>query len=199
MLQKTDSRYPRYARDLDFALAQQALSGDVSAWNELYIVAHPLVLKSVQSADYHNLLTHDERIDITDEAFKRCYEQLNRYQGLSRFHRWVTGYAKKLLQNLYSRKATVRRNQYLLKCITESQARNQNPLLILIQLERNQFLWEAFYQLTDTEQNIVYCILFLRFSPRKISKMVQLTRKQVLQAYNDALFKIRWQFLRLYR
>ena len=187
------------ARDHDFALAKAVLQGDADAWDTLYEDSWQFVLQTARQADQFHLLSLDDYEDVTAEAFTKCYEQLERYQGLSKFCRWVAGYAKNLILNRCTRKQTAHRNQYLLESIIRSQLSQLDPLLILIRLERDQLLWEAFFQLPKMEQHIVVSILFRRLPPRQIAKNLQLTRKQVLQYYHGALFKIRWHFIHLYR
>lgn len=187
------------ARDYDYALAKAALQGDADAWETLYDNSWQFVLQTARQSDQLHLLAPDDYEDVTEEAFEKCYEHLERYQGLSRFRRWVAGYVKNLIRNRCARKQTVRRNQYLLENIVRSRLSQQDPLFILIRLERDQNLWEAFFLLPRIEQRIVVSILFHRIPPRQIAKNLQLTRKQVLQYYDGALFKIRWHFIRLYR
>lgn len=187
------------ARDYDYALAKAALQGDDNAWDTLYEDSWQFVLRAARQADQCHLLASDDYKDVTEEAFEKCYEHLERYQGRSRFYRWVAGYVKNLIRGRYARKQTVRRNQYLLENIVRSRLSQQDPLFILIRLERNQILWEAFSQIPKIEQHIVDSILFHRVPPRQIARKLQLHRKQVLQYYDDALIKIRWHFIRLYR
>lgn len=156
-------------------------------------------MQAARQADRLRLLTPDDYEDVTEEAFEKCYEQLDRYRGLSRFCRWVAGYVKNLIRNRYARKQTARRNRYLLEDIVRSQLGQLDPLFILVRLERDRILWEAFFQLPRMERHIVVSILFRQVSPRQIARNLQLTRKQVLQHYDGALFKIRWHYTRLYR
>lgn len=188
-----------HARDQDLILAKAVLQGDMDAWDTLYENSWKFVLQTAREADYRRLLTPDDYDDVTDEAFTKCYEHLERYQGLSRFCRWVAGYVKNLIRSRCSRKQTASRNQYLLEDIIRSQFNRQDPLLILIRSERDQILWEVFYQLPKMEQDIVLSILFYQCPPRQIAKSFQITKKQGLQYYKSALFKIRWHFTRRYR
>ena len=137
--------------------------------------------------------------DIADEAFAKCYEQLERYQGLSRFWRWVSGYARNIIRNRKRAQLTVWRNQRLMEDITRAKFRNVDPLHLLIQLERNRFLWEAFFQLDLPERTILYRRVFFCTPFRELANMFQLTQKQARQLYQDAVVKTRWNYLRQYR
>lgn len=201
MQKKSDPYKPPFSsgRERDYRLAQDALYGNEDAWDTLYQDSHGYVINAAKNFDCQRLFCACDYEDIADEAFAKCHEQLERYQGLSRFRNWVAGYAKNIMRNRRRRQLTARRNRYLLENIAESQFRRLDPLLVLIRLERDQFLWEAFYQLTASEQTILYERIFFNTPPRALAKDLNLTKRQVLEHYETARFKVRWQFLRLYR
>lgn len=186
-------------RERDYQLAYFALHGDEDAWDTLYQDSYTLVVNAVKKFDYQCFFSLDDYYDITDEAFDRCCEQLDRYQGLSRFHRWVLGYAKNIMRNRRRSQRTALRNQYLLECAAESQFRGSDPLYILVHLERARYLWAAFFDLDEAEQYVIFQTVFFNTPPRTLAKKLFLTRNQVLQVYSDACFKLRWNFLRQYR
>lgn len=187
------------ARENDYRLAFEALHGAAGAWDALYEEAYPFVLREVKRFDDRHFFADGDHEEITDEAFERCYEQLERYQGLSRFQRWVLGYAKNIMRNRRRRQLTARRNQYLMWTMEASRKGSLDPLYILIRLERDQCLWSAFYQLPDPDQTILFQRLFLNVPPKRIAKELQLTRKQIAQRYEEALVVVRWRFIRSYR
>jgi len=187
------------AREQDYQLAYESLHGDSSAWETLYQNAFSFVLHEVKRFDDQNVFSPGDHYDNTDEPFARCYEQLDRYQGLSRFQRWVLGYAKNIMRSRRSKCFTAQRNQYLLQRMEQSRAIYLDPLTFLLRLERDQFLWMAFYQLSSTDQIILRRRVFCNTPPRQLAKELQLTRKQVLQRYEDALLAVQHHFLRLYR
>lgn len=99
------SRFPIVqARDYDYALAKAALQGDTDAWDALYEDSWQFVLQTARQSDQLRLLAPDDYEDVTEEAFEKCYEHLERYQGLSRFCRWVAGYVKNLIRSRCARK-----------------------------------------------------------------------------------------------
>lgn len=182
----------------DYQLARQALSGDTDAWDTLHLEAFDFVVNAARKCGDSRFFGDSEYSDIASEAFAKCYEQLERYRGLGRFRSWVLGYAKNIMRNRKHRQCTVWRNQYLLEYMVQTRSRNLDPLHLLLQLERDQFLWEAFYLLSPQEQIVLYQRVLFQTSMKKLAKALQLTRKQVKQAYEDALLKTRWHYLRLY-
>lgn len=186
-------------REWDYHLAYLALCGDEDAWNTLYEDSFTSVVRAVKSFDDKRSFSHDDYYEIVDEAFARCYEQLNRYQGLSRFHRWVFDYAKNIMRGRLRAQSTAQRNQYLLACAAQSQFSGSDPLQILLYLERAQYLWNAFFDLDQTEQYVVFQTVFFNTPPRTLARELLLTRRQVLQSYSDACLKLRWNYLRQYR
>lgn len=185
-------------RELDYQL-DNVLHGDLGAWDRLYLAAYTPVMREIKKFDNQRFFSNYDYHDIADEAFTKCYEQLERYQGLSQFWRWVSGYAKNIMRNRKRVQLTVWRNQRLMEDIISIQLRNTDPLYLLIRLERNQFLWNAFFQLTLSEQTVLYQRIFFYTSFRKLAKTLQLTQKQVRQLYEDAIIKTRWNYLRQYR
>lgn len=71
------------ARERDYQLAQLALGGNAEAWDSLYEKALRLVPGAVRRADFQHCFSDWDYRDITDEALARCYDQLERYRGLS--------------------------------------------------------------------------------------------------------------------
>ncbi len=70
--------------------------------------------------------------------------------------------------------------------------------MLLIELERDQCLWTAFYQLNEKDQEIIYRRVFFNTPLREIAGKLQLNRKKVLQRYENGLLILRWNFHRLY-
>ena len=131
-------------READYRLAQDTLRGDAGAWEQLYTAAYPAVLRTIERYDDRHLLSADTRRDIADESFARCYNHLERYQGRSRFRHWVSGYAKNIIRNQKRKHATMFRHQWLLLDRACSDKSHLDPLLLLIRLERDRCLWDAF-------------------------------------------------------
>lgn len=69
-------------------------SGDQALWKALYEDAYETVRQCAAYTDFGHLLDPEEYREIADEAFARCYEQLERYQGRSRFSGWVADTAR---------------------------------------------------------------------------------------------------------
>ena len=182
-------------RERDERLVHLVLCGNENAWNTLYQEAVPWVTCAVKGFDHQNFFPDDEHKDIVDEAFTRCYGQLERYQGRSRFRRWVFGYAKNIMYQRRSAQLTAYRNQYLLECAAESQYRGSDPLYILIHLEQARHLWNAFYMLDKIERRIIFQRVFFQKAPRTLAQELCRTRQQVLDLYEGACVKLKWNFL----
>lgn len=186
------------AQETDCQLVYEALHGAHDPWNALYQEALPLVIDGLRKYDRCHIFNADVYLDAADEAFARCYEQLDRYQGRGRFWRWVLGYGKNILHELGRKQATARRNQYLLEARARSRIYSQDPLQILLRIERDCCLWEVFDGLSLPEKTLLWQQVFFNIPPRRLAKKLQLTRKQAQQCYEDALFKMHWHFCRLY-
>ena len=184
---------------MNLELLEAARMGDQEACDTLYRHALEWVPGQVRRADLQHVFGPWDYQDITDEALSRCHAQLERYQGLSQFHWLVLGYAKNILRNRIERQHTHRRNQYLLNRAADERSLCQDPLWLLLRLERDQYLWQAFFQLETVDQTIVYHRVFFQTTYQALAHQSQLTRNQVRRHYEDALNAIRWNFLRRYR
>lgn len=186
-------------QEQDYLLATEALRGDSHAGDTLYLGSVSFVVNAARKYDVQKWFSPSDYLDIADEAFAKCYEHLERYQGLGRFRNWVLGYAKNIMRNRWRKQCTARRNQSLLERLATSQLRHLDPLILLVRLERNRYLWDTFYRLTALEQRIIYQCVFCGTPPRTPARAFQLTRKYVLQHYEDTRVTLRWNYLRLYR
>ena len=165
------------ARERDYLLAGDVLNGDEDAWDLLCQDVFPWVVRGVRQADWAQAFTAWDYQDITGEALARCYEQLERYQGRSRFRRWVLGYAKNILLCRRQRLLTQQRNRYLLERMAAERARCRDPLQLLLCLERDQCLWEAFSRLDATDRTIVYHRVFFQTAFKTLAERCQLTQR----------------------
>ncbi|MFR3923230.1 MAG: RNA polymerase sigma factor [Dysosmobacter welbionis] len=89
--------YRTSRREQDYQQVQEFLkSGDPELWKALYESAYEIVYQCAYGMDFCRVLGPDDYCEIADEAFALCYEQLDRYQGLSQFSGWVGGYSKNI-------------------------------------------------------------------------------------------------------
>ena len=86
--------------------------------------------------DFCRVLGPDDYCEIADEAFALCYEQLDRYQGLSQFSGWVGGYSKNITRTRCRQVLTGLRYRRQLYEVSTGRMRDWDPLWILIRLER---------------------------------------------------------------
>lgn len=187
------------ARERDYDLAYRAARGDEAAWDTLYQEAVGRVTVAVRRAGTRHILPDSDCPDIVDEAFARCYEQLHRYQGLSRFYYWVFGYARNIMGNRLRAQRTRQRNQYLLACAAAENSYYTDPLRVLLRLERDQCLWKAVSLLQRADRNILLRRVLFRTAFRTLARETSLTQRQVRQHYQNALDAVRWNFRRFYR
>lgn len=185
-------------REYDFQQVQKILGGAQELWDPLYQAVYQIVVRCAAKADHNRLLKSDDYRDITDEAFTTCYTQLERYKGWSRFSYWVGGYAKNITRNRCARELTKIRNKKLLENAASCQMAYCDPLLTLIRLERDQFLWKAFFDLPIIDQKIVAARIFKNIAPRTLAHDLQLSRKEVLTRYDLAIIILRLHYRRYY-
>ena len=182
----------------DYEQVQRILHGEEGCWEQLYQNAYPIVRSFARQNDWKCLLLSQDYDDITDEAFARCYGNLERYRGESRFSTWVCGYAKNITRNRCSRQHTRLRNKGHLEDLARNQMATCDPYLVLLRCERDNCLWRAFYDLDEMEQEIVIRRVFKDDAPRLIAKDLNLTRKEVLHRFEHAKVTMRQLYLYYY-
>ena len=145
-----------------------------------------------------NLLLPQDYDDITNEAFARCYEHLNRYRGESRFSTWVGGYAKNIARNRCSRRQTLLRNKGHIEDLARNQMTACDPYFVLLRCERDNCVWRAFFELGEADQEIVRRMVFENDAPKLIARDLHMTRKEALNRFTHAKVTMRRLFLYYY-
>ena len=164
----------------DYEQVQDILHGAEEIWGQLYKNAYKKVRSCVRRSDWRCLLLSQDYDDITDEAFTRCYEHLERYRGESCFSTWVCGYAKNITRDRCSRQLTRLKNRGHLEDLAKNQIVARDPYFVLLRYERDACLWRAFFSLNGKDQEIVRRRVLEDDALRFIAKDLNLTRKEVL-------------------
>ena len=186
-------------RQEDYEQVQALLQGAEELWEQLYKNAYRSVHRCARQSDWLSLFCAQDYDDITDEAFARCYEHLDRYRGESRFSTWVGGYAKNIARNRYSRQQTQLRNKGHLEDLARNQMATCDPYFVLLRCERDKCLWRAFFDLDGVDQEIIIRRrVFEDDAPRLIAKDLHMTRKEVLNRFEHAKVTMRQLFLYYY-
>ena len=142
------------------------------------------------------MLGPDDYCEIADEAFALCYEQLDRYQGLSQFSGWVGGYSKNITRTRCRQVLTGLRYRRQLYEVSTGRMRDWDPLWILIRLERYYCLWKAISDISETSQRILEARILEKLSLRAIAQELNLTQREVKTRYEATCNVVRTRFLR---
>lgn len=185
-------------REQDFQQVQSILLGNTEHWDTLYEGAYRTVVRCAANADQFHLLSHSDYLDAADSAFSLCFEQLDRYRGLSRFSYWVGGYARNIVRSRCTKELTRIRKRDLIYHKTEAKMSCCDPQLIIIRLERDACLWRAFFDLSVLDQWIIRTLLFEEITPRMLARRTMLTRKEILCRYEAALIFLKMKFIHYY-
>lgn len=188
----------KFSGQEDYEQVQEILQGDEDLWEQLYKNAYPIVHSCARQSDWKRLLLPQDYDDIVDEAFARCYEQLDRYRGESRFSTWVGGYAKNITRNRCARQQTYLRSKGHLEDLARNQMTACDPYFVLLRYERDSCLWQAFFDLDEMDQEILRRRVFEDDAPRLIAKDLHITRKEVLYRFEHAKVTTRRLFLYYY-
>ena len=166
--------YRTSRREQDYQQVQEFLkSGDPELWKALYESAYEIVYQCAYGMDFCRVLGPDDYCEIADEAFALCYEQLDRYQGLSQFSGWVGGYSKNITRTRCRQVLTGLRYRRQLYEVSTGRMRDWDPLWILIRLERYYCLWKAISDISETSQRILEARILEKLSLRAIAQAVQ--------------------------
>ena len=74
-------------RNADYETARRILAGEAELWGDLSAGAETAARSAAMAADPQRLLSPGDYQEIAAEAMARCYAQLERYEGRSRFRR----------------------------------------------------------------------------------------------------------------
>ena len=185
-------------RELDYQQVQNVLSGNTAQWEPLCKRAYRTVVRCAAGADQFRLLGRSDYLDAAASAFTLCFEQLDRYRGYSRFSYWVGGYARNIVRNCCRRELVRIRKQELLRNQAAASRSCWNPERIVIRMERDMCLWQAYFELPVLERKIVCALLFENMPPKAAAQRARLSRKEILQRYETALRLLRMRFIRYY-
>lgn len=185
-------------KEQDFDMARRILQGETELWTALCQGAEAEALYAARGTDANGLLPPHEYEEIAQEALGRCYDQLDRYQGRSRFIYWVRAYARHLTLNHCARQRTRMRNKRLLEAAAREQGRYSDPLCVLLRLERDRALWAAVDTLDPVDREILLGRVLYNRSPKMLGKALDLPRRQVLRQYEDAVIAVRMRFFWFY-
>lgn len=189
--------YRTSRREQDYQQVQEFLkSGDPELWKALYESAYEIVYQCAYGMDFCRVLGPDDYCEIADEAFALCYEQLDRYQGLSQFSGWVGGYSKNITRTRCRQVLTGLRYRRQLYEVSTGRMRDWDPLWFLIRLERYYCLWKAISDISETSQRILEARILEKLSLRAIAQELNLTQREVKTRYEAACNVVRTRFLR---
>ena len=181
-------------REEDYQQVQAFLdSGDQALWKALYEDAYETVRQCAAYTDFGHLLDPEEYREIADEAFARCYEQLERYQGRSRFSGWVGGYSKNITRTRCRQILTGMRYRRQLYERSTGRFMDWDPLWLLLRLERDACLWRA---ISETGWRILEARALEKLTFRDIARELQLTRREVQTRYEAVCTAVRRRYLR---
>ncbi len=173
------------AQEQDYLLATEALQGDSHAEDTLYLGSVSFVVNAARKYDVQKWFSPSDYPDIADEAFAKCYEHLERYQGLGRFRNWVLGYAKNIMRNRWRKQCTARRNQSLLESPRDLTAAPSGPT-DSPRLAGAQPVFMGHILPPDRTGATNHIPVRFFAAHRPPARAFQLTCKHVLQHYEDA-------------
>ena len=146
-------------------------------------------MKLLGEADYR---------EITDEAFAKCCEQLDRYRGWSRFSTWVGGYSKNITRNRCRKVLTGLRYQRELYEASTGRMISWDPLWVLLRLERDSCLWEALGDISEESRQMLEAIALEKLPPRTAARELGMTQKELKERLEAVCNVVRRRFLRYY-
>lgn len=190
---------PSSRREQDYQKVQAFLeSGDRLLWEELYADAYQTAYRCAENADFRQLLGEADYREITDEAFAKCCEQLDRYRGWSRFSTWVGGYSKNITRNRCRKVLTGLRYRRELYEASTGRMIGWDPLWVLLRLERDSCLWEALGDISEESRQMLEAIALEKLPPRTAARELGMTQKELKERLEAACNVVRRRFLRYY-
>lgn len=182
----------------DYLAVQEILDGNMQTWDRLYRNTYPIVYNYVKRihAGWH--ISYDQINDVTNEAFKRCFINLDTFLGNSKFSTWVCGFCRYILLSYYHKFRM--QNKYAYDIYNKSQTyhESKNPEIYVIQKERNQCLWSAFNSLSPLHQLLLRTYILNETKPSQLNKIIKLLPSERTEELDIAIQTLRNRFLALY-
>lgn len=183
----------------DYMLVQQYLHGSQSAWDTLYQQAYPGALRFLSKLPCMYYLCFDDKADILSESFLRCQMRADTFQGRSSFLTWVCGFIKYVALNIASKRISEEQKMSALGYLHRAGNFTSSPETILLQQERDHYLWTAYRTLPPYHQVLIGYLVLKKYSYWEAQSVTRLTLKaQMENELPHSLAILKYHFLTLY-
>ncbi len=183
----------------DYMLVQQYLNGNQDAWEILYQQAYPGALRFLRKLPCMYYLHLSDMKDILSESFLRCQMRANTFQGRSSFLTWVCGFVKYVALNAASRRISDEQRVRTLGYLYQTNNFTSSPEKILLQKERDHFLWAAYHTLPQYHQVLIGYLVLKQCSYWEARSITHLSLKSQMECeLPHSLAILKHHFLALY-
>lgn len=134
----------------------------MQTWDRLYRNTYPIVYNYVKRihAGWH--ISYDQINDVTNEAFKRCFINLDTFLGNSKFSTWVCGFCRYILLSYYHKFRMQNKYVHNIYGKTQSYHERENPeiYVIICHPKRAQSMFMVRFQLSVSPASIIAANLY---------------------------------------
>lgn len=183
----------------DYLLLQSWLLGDRTAGKLLVIKSYEKVQNQVAFRLNHSIPDFQNIVkDITQEAFTRAFEKIDRYNGSTLFSTWVVGFASNCIHERFREikreTSLVAKFEHTLFPVSEELS---DPESVFISNDERQSIKKAFLSLPIQYQEIIYMRLELGISYKEISRELNKSVESLESTFRRALNALRNELMKI--
>ncbi len=172
----------------DAEFIKKAQEGNKNAYGEIV----KLYMKRAYFSALSIVGSHDDALDLSQEAFIRAYRSINKFDTTKTFYTWFY----KILRNLclnHLRNKSNRANNFsdILEDFKNIKDDNQNTDKMVEQNETKNIVWQAIWKLTPEDREIITARDILNTSYEDLSGLLQVPLGTVMSRLYYARKRLR--------
>lgn len=173
------------------ALAEGCAAGDFAAWNTLFTVAWPVLVKFVHRL-YHSFDKQDAE-DVAQAALEAALQSIRSFSGTGSFRGWLFGIAARQAASFHRLRSARKRGAGLIVALHqagERPAEGRSPAEASAASDRAGLLHRALDQLDEAERDLVHLHFFGELTFQEIAAVRGMNPKTVCTRLTRAKEKL---------
>lgn len=172
----------------DAELILKAQKGNKEAYGELV----KLYMKRAYFSSLSIVGSHDDALDLSQEAFIRAYRSINKFDTTKTFYTWFYKILRNLcLNHLRNKSNRVNNFSDILEDFENIKDDNQNTDKMVEQNETKNIVWQAIWKLTPEDREIITARDILNTSYEDVAGLLQVPLGTVMSRLYYARKRLR--------
>ncbi|MDP2210104.1 MAG: RNA polymerase sigma factor [Bacteroidota bacterium] len=173
-------------RDAEFIIKAQ--KGNKNAYGEIV----KLYMKRAYFSALSIVGSHDDALDLSQEAFIRAYQSIKKFDTTKTFYTWFYKILRNLcLNHLRNKSNRVNSFSEILEDLENIKDENQSTEKMVEQNETKKIVWQAIWKLTPEDREIITARDILNTSYEDIAGLLQVPTGTVMSRLYYARKRLR--------